>query len=274
MGLHLYWFLEIVEMERDEDPVVSWVGEHMMWDVDAATGRYLSIDFIVSDTQGGLDDMLIEKRTRHVGLYPVVIIAMSVKLYNNRLYLSSTSSTLIVDDDGVTLTKEILSSDNTTRKAKTLENLFMGARNWKYDGSNLDRKDRRFSVDYLVISSKESCPSNLDRKDRRFSVDYLVIRYMLELEISDETAEVVVVIFDETERVLLKCSVSSIDLTLPVHIKIRGNHFRNTFIDLRLQDEEASLGLPTALANIVGTRHTLELKSHTYYEHGVNTNNV
>ncbi|GKD70889.1 reverse transcriptase [Tanacetum coccineum] len=32
---------------------------------------------------GGLSDMLIEKRTCHVGLYPVVIIAMSVKLYNN-----------------------------------------------------------------------------------------------------------------------------------------------------------------------------------------------
>nr|GFD25771.1 hypothetical protein [Tanacetum cinerariifolium] len=97
---------------------------------------------------------------------------------------------------------------------------------------------------------------------------------MLELEISDETAEVVVVIFDETERVLLKCSVSSI-LECEGHVYFYAPfHFRNTFIDLRLQDEEASLGLPTALANIVGTSHTLELKSHTYYEHGVNTNNV
>ncbi|GJR79148.1 reverse transcriptase domain-containing protein [Tanacetum coccineum] len=41
----------------------------------------------------------------------------------------------------------------------------------------------------------------------------------------------------------------------------------NTLTDLRLQDEEEQSGLPPALANIVGTSHTLELKSHTYYEH-------
>ncbi|GJX78784.1 hypothetical protein Tco_0326933 [Tanacetum coccineum] len=36
--------------------------------------------------------------------------------------------------------------------------------------------------------------------------------------------------------------------------------------DFRLQDEEET-GLPPALANIVGTLHTLELKSNLYYEH-------
>ncbi|GKC28268.1 hypothetical protein Tco_1035562 [Tanacetum coccineum] len=41
----------------------------------------------------------------------------------------------------------------------------------------------------------------------------------------------------------------------------------NTLTDLRLQDEEEHLCLPPALANIMGTSHTLELKSHTYYEH-------
>nr|GEV66277.1 hypothetical protein [Tanacetum cinerariifolium] len=58
---------------------------------------------------------------------------------------------------------------------------------------------------------------NLDRKDGRFwcdscnsSVDYPVIRYRLELDISDETAEAMVVMFDETARVLLNCYASSI----------------------------------------------------------------
>ncbi|GJR91634.1 reverse transcriptase domain-containing protein [Tanacetum coccineum] len=147
------------------------------------------------------------------------------------LYLSSTSSTLIIDDEkipllmwlktndsGVELTKEILLEDNTTPKAGTLENLLM---------------------------------------------------YRLKLEISDETTEVVVVMFDETMRVLLKCSANSIlDCKGQVYFSAPF-HFTNTFTDLRMQDEEASLGLPTALANIVGTSHTLELKSHTYYEHGI-----
>ncbi|GKB54268.1 reverse transcriptase domain-containing protein [Tanacetum coccineum] len=296
----------------------------MMWDVHAATGRYLSTDFIVSDTKGnvmhcttkgsidhnflrlkegfvylvknftivpnkdefrvirfadfmlefdgkitvqkaflkydgftcypfqlveidelepinnkyligkgGFGDMLIEKRTRHVGLYPVVITAMSVKLYNNRLYLSNTSSTLIVDDakipllmrlktddSGVALTKEILPMDNTTPKVGTLKNLLMWARNRKYDVT-IDKVRTKKGWNYPWC---DSCNN---------SVDYPVIRYRLELEISNETAEVVVVMFDEMARVLLKCSTSSI-------------------LDCEGQDEEASLGLPPDLANIMG----------------------
>nr|GFA10251.1 hypothetical protein [Tanacetum cinerariifolium] len=43
---------------------------------------------------------------------------------------------------------------------------------------------------------------------------------------------------------------------------------------LAAADDESGLGyvdhagLPLALANIIGTTHTLEMKSHTYYEHG------
>nr|GEW28431.1 ATP-dependent DNA helicase PIF1-like [Tanacetum cinerariifolium] len=84
----------------------------------------------------------------------------------------------------------------------------------------------------------------------------------------DETAEVVVVMFDETKRVLLKCSASSIlDYEGQIYFSAPF-HFMNMFTDLRMHDEEAYLGLPIALANIVGISHTLELKSHMYYEHG------
>ncbi|GKA08652.1 hypothetical protein Tco_0687983 [Tanacetum coccineum] len=168
---------------------------------------------------GGLGNMLIENRTRHVGLYPVVITSMSVKLYNNRLYLSSTSSTLIVDDEkihlltwlktddsGVELTKEILSADNTTPKAGTLENLLLWARNRKYDSATflcevkIDKVRTKKGWNYPSCGGDKCKKGNLDRMDR----------YRLELEISNETAEVVVVMSDETARVLLKCSASSI----------------------------------------------------------------
>nr|GFA72698.1 hypothetical protein [Tanacetum cinerariifolium] len=172
---------------------------------------------------GGLGDLLIEKRTRHVGLYLVVITVMSSKALQY----------------GVELTTDILLVDNTAPKAETLENLLMWARNQKYDG--------------------DSCNN---------SVEYPVIRYMLKLEISDDTAEVVVVMFDETATSLLKCSASSIlDFEDQVYFSASYN-LANTFTDLRLQDEEDHLGLPPALARIVGTSDTLELKPHTYYEHG------
>ncbi|GJT46471.1 reverse transcriptase domain-containing protein [Tanacetum coccineum] len=179
---------------------------------------------------GRLGDMLIEKRTRHVGLYPIVLTAMSVKLYNNRLYLSSTSSTLIVDDEqipvlkrlktddsGVELTKEMLPPDNTKAKSATLENLLMWARNRKYDVRT------KKGWNYPSCGGEKCKKGNLDRKDGRFwcdscnsSVDYPVIRYRLELEISDATAEAMVVMFDETAKTL----------------------------------EEGDSGLPPALANI------------------------
>ncbi|GKF64276.1 nucleic acid-binding, OB-fold protein, partial [Tanacetum coccineum] len=41
------------------------------------------------------------------------------------------------------------------------------------------------------------------------AVEYLVLRYRLELEVSDDTAETVVVMFDETATSLLKCSAAS-----------------------------------------------------------------
>ncbi|KAL6525943.1 hypothetical protein OROHE_015467 [Orobanche hederae] len=72
---------------------------------------------------------------------------------------------------------------------------------------------------------------------------------MLELGISDETANTVIVLFDEPATELVKCSAASI-----------------------LDDEDESsddhANLPPAIANLIGTTHVFELKSHTYYEYG------
>ena len=37
---------------------------------------------------------------------------------------------------------------------------------------------------------------------------------------------------------------------------------------LHVQDEDDLLALPLPLLDLIGTTYTLELKSHTYYEHG------
>ncbi|GKB29480.1 ATP-dependent DNA helicase PIF1-like protein [Tanacetum coccineum] len=166
-----------------------------MWDVYAATGRYLSTEFVVCDSKpdgfirfpfqlvdfdnleitnnkylidaagyvtnvgrtvqqktgsktldfnlansrcqsvwvtlwGSLRELLIKKRTNHV----------------DRLYLSSPSSTLILDDEeipevkhlkadssGAEFSKEILPVGCSEAKARTLENLLMWSRNRRHD---------------------------------------------------------------------------------------------------------------------------------------------
>ncbi|GJS86701.1 DNA helicase PIF1, ATP-dependent [Tanacetum coccineum] len=150
---------------------------------------------------GSLGKLLIEKE-------PTMLVC--------RLYLSSTSSTLILDDEEIPELKELKADSSGAKfskemppvgcleaKAGTLENLLMWSRNQKHD--------------------------------------------MLELKVSDDTAEVVVVMFNETATSLVKCTTDSI-----VEYEDRG---------------DAHLPLPQALANVVRTSHTLEFKSHTYYEH-------
>ncbi|GKA65300.1 retrovirus-related pol polyprotein from transposon TNT 1-94 [Tanacetum coccineum] len=279
-----------------------------MWDVHAATRRYLSTDLIVSDAKnftvvpnkdkfrvmrfaelmlefdgettvqksfvksdallalslnkyptnvagcdqcwgqqirvtlwGGLGDMLIQKRTCHVGLYPVVITVVLVKLYNQ-------------------LTKEILSANNTAPKAGTLENLLMWARNQKYDSSTflcevkIDKVRTKKGWNYPSCGGENvgRVPSTARRGV--FGVTCAIAQwstlYRLDLEISDDTGKAVVVMFDETATSLLGCSASCILDSEEQEYFLAPYNLTNTFTYLHLQDEEDHLGLPTALANI------------------------
>nr|GEY54497.1 hypothetical protein [Tanacetum cinerariifolium] len=166
-------------------------------------------------------------------------------------------------DGETTVRKAFCKSDGFTRYSFQLVKI-----------DKLEPTNNKYLIDRLYLSSTSSTLIVDDEKILLLMWLKTDDRYRLELEISDKTEKIVVVMFDETTRVLLKCSASS-TLECEGHAYFYAPfHFRNTFTDLHLQDEDASLGLPTALANIVGTSHTLELKSHTYYEHGVNKNNV
>nr|GEU30341.1 helicase-like protein [Tanacetum cinerariifolium] len=171
-----------------------------MWDVNSSTGRYLSTDFIVSDKEA----------------LRIVCFLSYVSTIPDMLYLSSTSPSLIIDDEkipvlkrlkhddssGLELTKEVLPSDNTLPKPKTLENLLMWARNRKYDSAT-------FHCDVKIdkIRTKNEA---VEHKDIFINPHYVHVqlptcRHRLEIKISDDTAEVVVVLFDETSTSLLKC---------------------------------------------------------------------
>ncbi|GJR36846.1 replication protein A 70 kDa DNA-binding subunit C-like protein [Tanacetum coccineum] len=136
-----------------------------MCDVNSFTGRYLSTDFIMSDKEPNKEDFRVmrfadfmlefdgdtrvrKSSVKSVGFnrYPFQFVEIDVleptnnKYLIDRLYLSNTSSSLIIDDEkipvlrrlkhddssGLELTKEVMPGDNTLPKPGTLENLLMG----------------------------------------------------------------------------------------------------------------------------------------------------
>ncbi|GJS23494.1 nucleic acid-binding, OB-fold protein [Tanacetum coccineum] len=143
----------------------------------------------------------------------------------------------------------------------TLENLLMWARNRKNDTAIFHCKVRianvRTSKGWNFPScGGENCKKGATRKLGQFwcescnkSIEFPVLRYRLELDIADDTANTVVVMFDEPATTLVGCSAESV-----------------------MEDDDESSddqsNLPPALANLIGTTHTLEIKSHTYYEYG------
>ncbi|KAL6577819.1 hypothetical protein OROMI_010147 [Orobanche minor] len=205
---------------------------------------------------GSLGDVLIEKKIKSSGLHAVILTSVNAKLYNNKLYLSSSSSTLILDDAEIPAMKEFTSE----ARAGTLENLLIWARNRNNDSVTFNCKVKinnirtRKGWNYPSCGS-DKCKKGVTRKEGKFWCDacnkhseYPIVRYRLELDVSDNTAHTMVVMFDETATELVKFSAESL---------------------LEGEDEaEDQPALPQALTNIIGTSHTLELKSHTYYEHG------
>ncbi|GJR98804.1 ATP-dependent DNA helicase PIF1-like protein [Tanacetum coccineum] len=227
------------------------------------------LDFHLANSR----ELLIKKRTSHVGVYAIVLTCLTVKQYNSRLYLSSTSSTLILDDEEIPEVKQLKSDSSgaefskelppvgcSDAKAETLENLLMWSQNRKHDSATfhctvrIDNVRTKNGWNFPSCRGKK-CKKSVTHSNGRFicescnkNVDYLVLRYRLELQVSDDTAEVVVVMFNETATRLVKCTADSI-----------------VEYEDQLGDEHSPL--PQALAKIIGTSHTLEFKSHTYYEH-------
>ncbi|GJX99300.1 DNA helicase PIF1, ATP-dependent [Tanacetum coccineum] len=244
------------------------------WDVNAVTGRYLSTDFVVSDAKGNaihctarsnvthnflrlkegdvagyitnvgrttyqksgsrnldfylanhrgqsirvtlwgaLGDVLIEKKAKQTGMCPIVLTSANAKYYNNKLYLSSSSSTMIFDDADIPAVKSLM-----TNMPASVE------------------ESKKFSVPIDHSAPREATLENL-------------LIYRLELDVADDTAHAVVVMFDEPATTLVECSAESVMED-----------------DNESSDDQSNL--PPALANLIGTSHTLEIKSHTYYEYG------
>nr|GEV25164.1 reverse transcriptase domain-containing protein [Tanacetum cinerariifolium] len=162
-------------------------------------------------------------------------------------------------EDEVSLSQAIVHANYSQAKEGTLENLLIWACNRKNDSSTFKcrvkiddiRSQKRWN---FLGCGGEKCKKGVVRKKREFWCQACekAVDYPVKLDISDKTASTVVVMFDEPAKELLKCSIDS-QATV-------NDESSFTYAD--------HPGLPFLFVNIIGTTHTLEMKSHTYYEHG------
>ncbi|GJZ77327.1 DNA helicase PIF1, ATP-dependent [Tanacetum coccineum] len=225
---------------------------------------------------GELGDVLVEKKTRHAGVCAMVLTRMSGKEYNNKLYLSSTSSTVFYDDDDIPCLQELradgsraapskalLPINSTQPREWTLENLLIWARNRQNNVclflpamATLHISFRPdLCIDFVFANDNLSL-KGASRKNGKWvceacnrTVNYPVFR--LEVVVANDTTYTVVVMFNDTATELLKCSTES----------LMGKEDKGF-------DADDNLNLPLAIRNLIVTTHVLEIKSHTYYEYG------
>ncbi|GKA27608.1 nucleic acid-binding, OB-fold protein [Tanacetum coccineum] len=127
---------------------------------------------------------------------------ISASLIADKLYLSSSSSTQILNDPQI-----------PSLKALKVENRRPGEGEVSVKIDNIKtRKGWNFPS-----CGGDKCKKGIARKERCFwceacnkNVKYLVLRFRLELDVSDKTASTVVVMFDEPATELVKCSADSI----------------------------------------------------------------
>ncbi|XP_071697351.1 replication factor A protein 1-like [Rutidosis leptorrhynchoides] len=225
---------------------------------------------------GSLGDDLVQKKSNSCGLYAIILTSVIVKNYNNEVSISSTTSTLIIDDAEIPTLKEFKSmigdvevSEDVQHnlpvvqlgavKEGTLDELLQLARKGKTDVVTFRCKVKIQNIRtkngwYYLSCSICKCKKAVSRQSGNFwcdscekTVDFPRTRFRLQMDVTDETAQAVIVMFDETAEKLVNATAQSL-------------------LDDMNQDSWTSV-LPIALANLIGTTHTFELRSNTYYQH-------
>ncbi|GKA93874.1 hypothetical protein Tco_0815860 [Tanacetum coccineum] len=204
--------------------------------------------------RGSLGDVLIEKKTKQTGVCQVILTATCPKKYNNKVYLSSTSFTVIYDDDAILAIKALkkansivdqqtygTSVDLSQPRAGTLKNLLMWARNRKNDVycflSNL------FWIYHCSITPNlQSLSLQSITFHCKVTIDGIRTRKGWNFPSCGS---------DTCTGLKLTCQTTLLRLLLLCSMK---------------PSSEDHLSLPPALSNLIGTAHVMEIKSHTYYK--------
>ncbi|GKA64095.1 reverse transcriptase domain-containing protein [Tanacetum coccineum] len=122
-----------------------------------------------------------------------------------KLYLSSGSSTQILDNPQIPALHALLSENRLPSMPTTLR---LRKERWNFPGCD-----------------GEKCKKGIVRKNGSFwcqacekAVDYPVLRFRLELDVSDKIASTVMVMFDEPAKELLKCSAEQQLMMSQLHV--------------------------------------------------------
>ncbi|GJZ10424.1 DNA helicase PIF1, ATP-dependent [Tanacetum coccineum] len=230
---------------------------------------------------GDVGDSLIEKKTAHVGMCAIVLTLMAAKTYNKKLYLSSTSSTVIYDNDDISSlqelrsmtrlhntrlfklvlhayhfyqygilvepNKEMMMVDSSQPREGTVKNLLLWARNHK---NNTVTFQCKVMIKDIKRKSGWNYPSCGGEKYRK-NVSRKAEKYRLEVVVDDDTAHTVVVMFNEIETELLNCSVDSL-------------------IEAEDESAEDDSGLPTAIRNLIGLNWKTLIQMKCCVRHEIN----
>ncbi|GKA16490.1 DNA helicase PIF1, ATP-dependent [Tanacetum coccineum] len=229
--------------------------------------------------------------------YPFQLMAFDqIEPANNKYLIDNLCGReLKIDNSSVAPTKAVLAVDCSLPKEGTLENLLIYAvnrQNQCMQDSPVVGKNILFILPHGIYKSFVFTESNLPLKDVtqqhgkwlceacNRTVDYPVLgngtyvsykllikmqcmvfltfppphslcRYRIEVVVADDTAHTVVVMFNDTSTELVKCSAES--------LMAADNEGAKA-------DDDSNF--PTAIRNLIGTTHVLEIKSHTYYEYG------
>nr|GEY18006.1 hypothetical protein [Tanacetum cinerariifolium] len=212
--------------------------------IKLANNKYLIDVAWMVTLWGGLGDVLDKRKTKHIGMCVLVLTAMSVKNYNNKLYLSSSSSTVMYDHDDIPCLQE-LKTESMSAHALLFTSPFQI--NNIYISDRCPQPPKQYSNLPLKGVTRQNGKRLCEACNR--IVDYPIFRYRLEVVVVDDTTHTVIVMFNDTTIELVKCSTES--------------HMAADNEGAEVDDSN----LPTTIRNLIGTTYILEIKSYTYYEY-------
>ncbi|KAJ0493800.1 putative nucleic acid-binding, replication factor A [Helianthus annuus] len=226
---------------------------------------------------GHLGDAMIKKKDENPTVYSLILTSMSAKFYLGVLGLSSSSSTMLIDSSEVPALQTFKSSISCvaigdTSAPVTEDVVSVGTLQELVDRVRADKSKKKAILFrnvveitsirtknswYLFACSGSQCRKGLTREDGYFickacksKVDYPRTRFRIQADVNDGTMSTVVTLFDEVAEQLVKRTAKS----------LVEEQLKDTSIDAPI--------LPSALEALIGTKHTFEIKSHTYYRYG------
>ncbi|KAJ0592224.1 putative nucleic acid-binding, replication factor A [Helianthus annuus] len=226
---------------------------------------------------GQLGDAMLKKKEQNPAVYSIILTSMSAKFHLGALGLSSSSSTMIIDSPEVPALQTFKTSISyvavgDTSDPITEDVVCVGTLQELVDRVRADKSKKKVILFrnvveitsirtknswYLFACSGSKCRKGLTREAGYFickacesKVDYPRTRFRIQADVTDGTMSTVVVLFDEAAEQLVKRTARS----------LVEEQLKDTSIDAPI--------LPFALAALIGTKHTFEIKSHTYYHFG------